>query len=450
MVKKGSLTVRHLVVTVLVVLLVNTQLTWWIIFVLRENRTRLGLERTALEFRCRMEADRTANDLTEAHRLLDAAMAAGFHPDSQPPPPFSSWHVEPSAGNCGQSRLIDDIVVLSSPAPEAGMCVLAQTTSDWSGSLLSLPEDLELGVTQENMAATNRPAVALPSPFEGQTIRPTAAVWDAILEGYRGRILMMVSEGTFFAIMLFVLVALLWRTLRREVALEHQHRNFLSAVTHELKSPLASMRLSLETVLRGRSDPGASVRFLENALQDTERLQSLVEKVLEVTRYAREGSSLNLRESCLSEVVEGALDRFSRRTTAMGANLMPEIGSNIWCPIDEEAIAIVISNLLENALKYGGTIPRIDVGLTLEGSNALLDIGDNGHGIAPNDIPRVFERFWRAGDEMTRTTQGTGLGLFLVQQIVKGHGGEVMISETGSAGTTFRVILPRAEIIEET
>lgn len=247
-----------------------------------------------------------------------------------------------------------------------------------------------------------------------------------------------------------MLVALLWRTLRREVALEHQHRNFLSAVTHELKSPLASMRLSLETVLRGRSDPGASVRFLENALQDTERLQSLVEKVLEVTRYAREGSSLNLRESCLSEVVEGALDRFSRRTTAMGANLMPEIDSNIWCPIDEEAIAIVISNLLENALKYGGTIPRIDVQLTRKGGNAILDIGDNGHGIAPNDVPRVFERFWRAGDEMTRTTQGTGLGLFLVQQIIKGHGGEVMILETGSTGTTFRVILPRAEIIEET
>ncbi len=449
-VKKGSLTVRHLVVTVLVVLLVNTQLTWWIIFVLRENRTRLGLERTALEFRCRMEADRTANDLTEAHRLLDAAVATGFHADSQPPPPFLNWYVEPSAENCGQSRLINDTVVLSSPAPEAGMCVLAQTTPDWSESLLSLPEDLELGVTQENEAPTNRPAVTLPPPFEGQTIRPTAAVWDAILEGYRGRILMMVSEGTFFAIMLFVLVALLWRTLRREVALEHQHRNFLSAVTHELKSPLASMRLSLETVLRGRSDPGASVRFLENALQDTERLQSLVEKVLEVTRYAREGSSLNLRESCLSEVVEGALDRFSRRTTAIGANLMPEIDSNIWCPIDEEAIAIVISNLLENALKYGGTILRIDVQLTRKGGNAILDIGDNGHGIAPNDVPRVFERFWRAGDEMTRTTQGTGLGLFLVQQIIKGHGGEVMILETGSTGTTFRVILPRAEIIEET
>ncbi|MEN8163389.1 MAG: HAMP domain-containing sensor histidine kinase [Acidobacteriota bacterium] len=450
MVKKGSLTVRHLVVTVLVVLLVNTQLTWWIIFVLRENRVRLGLERDAIQARCRMEVDRVAGDLAEAHRLLDAAVAGGYLPDSQPPAPFSTWRAEPSVENCGLPLLENGIAILSSPAPEVGQCVLAPTTKEWTKVLLQLPDDLELSAAPQAGEETRRPAILLAPPFEALAVSPTAEVWHSILEGYRGRILMMVSEGAFFALMLFVLVALLWRTLRREVTLEHQHRNFLSAVTHELKSPLASMRLSLETVLRGRSDPGASVRFLENALQDAERLQSLVEKVLEVTRYAREGSSLNLRESCLSEIVESAVDRFSRRTTATGANLISEVQGGIWSEIDEEAIAIVISNLLENALKYGGTIPRIDVSLTRNGASATLEVSDNGQGIAPDDIPRVYERFWRAGDEMTRTTQGTGLGLFLVQQIVKSHGGEVMVAQTGPDGTTFRVILPGVKNVEET
>ncbi len=450
MVKKGSLTVRHLVVTVLVVVLVNSQLTWWIIFVLRENTVRLGLERGAIQARCRMEADRIAGDLGEAHRILDAAVAGGFSPDVQPPAPFLSWRVESSVENCGATLLDVDLVVLSSPAPEVGQCVLAVTSKAWSDLLLQMHDDLELGDVATDGGETGRPAVVLGPPFGKLAISPSVEVWDAILKGYRGRILMMVSEGAFFALMLFVLVALLWRTLRREVALEHQHRNFLSAVTHELKSPLASMRLSLETVLRGRSDPGASVRFLENALQDTERLQSLVEKVLEVTRFAREGSSFNLRETCLSEVVASAVDRFSTRTTATGANLNREIESGIWSEIDEEAIAIVISNLVENALKYGGTIPRIDISLTREGGSAILEVSDNGQGIAPEDIPRVYERFWRAGDEMTRTTQGTGLGLFLVQQIVKGHGGEVMVADTGPDGTTFRVILPRTTMIEET
>ncbi len=450
MVKKGPLTVRHLVVTVLVVLLVNTQLTWWIIFVLRENRVRLGMERDAIQARCRMEADRVARDLAEAHRLLDAAVATGYHPDSQPPAPFSGWRAEPSVENCGAPLLENGIVVLSSPAPEAGRCVLAQTTDDWTNSLLQLHDDLELTTAQQAGKETRRPSIILGPPFENSALSPTAEVWHAILKGYRGRILMMVSEGAFFALMLFVLVAFLWRTLRREVALEHEHRNFLSAVTHELKSPLASMRLSLETVLGGRSDPNAGVHFLKNALQDTERLQSLVEKVLEATRFAQKGSSLTLRESCLSEIVEDAIRRFSRRTTAMEASLISEIQGGIWSEFDEDAITIVISNLLENALKYGGRIPRIDVRLTESSGSAQLEVSDNGQGIAPNDIPRVFERFWRAGDEMTRTTQGTGLGLFLVQQIIKGHGGEVLVTNTGPDGTTFRVILPGATTVEAT
>ncbi len=450
MVKKGSLSVRHLVVTVLVVLLVNTQLTWWIIFVLRENRVRLGMERDAIQAQCRMEADRVTHDLAEVHRILDSAVVDGYHPDSQPPPPFSDWRAEPSVQNCGAPLLENGIVVLSSPAPEAGQCVLAQTTADWTNSLLQLHDDLELTAPQRAGKEMRRPAITLGLPFENSAVSPTEEVWHAILEGYRGRILMMVSEGAFFALLLFVLVALLWRTLRREVALEHEHRNFLSAVTHELKSPLASMRLSLETVLGGRSDPDAGVRFLKNALQDTERLQSLVEKVLEATRFAGKGSSLKLRESCLSEIVEGAVRRFSRRTAATEADLISQIQRGIWTEIDEEAIAIVISNLLENALKYGGANPQVDIRLTESSGRAQLDISDNGQGIAPNDIPRVFERFWRAGDELIRTTQGTGLGLFLVHQIVKNHGGEVMVAQTGPDGTTFRVILPGATTVEET
>ena len=206
---------------------------------------------------------------------------------------------------------------------------------------------------------------------------------------------------------------------------------------------------ALEAVAEEIKNKGRKSIALACHIARPEDSQSLVEKVLEVTRYAREGSSLNLRESCLSEIVEGAIDRFSRRTTATGANLKSEIESGIWSEIDEEAIAIVISNLLENALKYGGTIPRIDVSLNREGGSAMLEVSDNGNGITPDDIPRVYERFWRAGDEMTRTTQGTGLGLFLVQQIVKGQGGEVTVTQTGHEGTTFRVILPGAATVEE-
>ncbi len=440
----------HLVVAVLVVIVVNAQLTWWIVFVLRENRTRLALERGAVESLCRIEADRIEQSVTAMHQLFETAVNAAFDRAPDLPAPLTTWWLEDDSGTaCGTARLEGGALALSTSSPSSPSCLWAVTSSGWTVNLLQIDPVLEIAPPPEDDEAGTRPAVSLTPPFDDRSIRPRQEIWDSILEGYRGRILMMVCEGSFFALLLFVLVALLWRTLRREVALEQQHRNFLSAITHELKSPLAAMRLSLETVLRGRADSSASVRFLENALQDTERLQSLVQKVLEVTRYAGTDAGVRLHRCCLSEIVDEALGAFSRRTTAAGAVLASDIEPEIWALADEEAFAIVISNLLENALKYGGTIPRVDVRLALAEDTAVLDITDNGRGIATDDIPFVFDRFWRSGDEMTRTTQGTGLGLFLVKQIVTGHHGTVTVLQTGPKGTTFQVTLPDALLVEE-
>lgn len=431
----------HLVVAVLVVVLVNTQLTWWIIFVLRENRTRLSLERQTLQARCEGAAHALLETLLETQRNFSESVERGPDLSEAPPPPCAEWRLTPAADWCGTIRLHEGEAVLSARQPASDECVVGTAAPGWAAELLEVDTGLEVVRASSIDLSDRRAAAVLPPPFSDHVVRPDRESWSDLLDGYRRRILMMVTEGAFFAAMLFVLVALLWRTLRRELALEQQHRNFLSAITHELKSPLASMRLSLETVLRGRADPSASVRFLENALQDTERLQSLVEKVLEVTRYAHVGGGIKLREANISEVIEGAVDRFSRRATAAGVNLKVAVEPDVWGLIDEEALSIVISNLLENALKYGGTPPRIDVTFRLDAKMAIIEVGDNGNGIAEADIPLVFERFWRSGDEMTRTTEGTGLGLYLVKQIVDGHKGSVRITTTGPTGTTFRVIL---------
>ena len=159
---------------------------------------------------------------------------------------------------------------------------------------------------------------------------------------------MTVLGGT-FAILLMVIVALQWRTLRREAELERQHRNFLSAVTHELKSPLAAMRLSLETVLSGRADGDAGERFLRHAMADANRLESLVQKVLETTRYGHGGRPLEFERGCVSDVVAETVDTFARGAETRGAGLEHQIDSGIWAELNTEAFAIVISNLLENA-----------------------------------------------------------------------------------------------------
>jgi two-component system, OmpR family, phosphate regulon sensor histidine kinase PhoR len=436
---QGPLTIRHLIVAVLVVVVVNAQLTWWIIFLLRESRTRLRLERAEVTASCCRFAAGVASELERARSVLELHIAGV---EGGPlPAPFTALRTtgaEPCPTRWHHDGATTALIVATPSA-----CMVAGVDPAWAAALVAPPPGLECSL----QADPARPGAPLPPPFEITTIQPSAAVWDALLDSHRRRVLMVVSEGSFFVLLLFVMIFLLWRTVRREVVLERQHRNFLSAITHELKSPLASMRLALETVLRGRADSGASSRFMENALQDTERLQSLVQKVLEVTRYSAGHASFDLRPTNLSALVDDCLRTFSSRAMAAGVQVDSDLQPDIVVPLDGEAFPIVISNLLENAIKYGGTIPEIRVKLRESSGRAVLEVSDNGPGVEPAAMPFIFNRFFRGGDEMTRTAQGTGLGLYLARQIVTAHRGAADIASTGPNGTTFRITLPDAEVL---
>lgn len=358
---------------------VNAQLTWWIIFSTGQARERLELERRLLE--------------TNARSWAELAAATG--PDDEPPVP-------------------EGMEIVAGPIEDPG-----------------------------------RPAVSIEGDPRGRLIRPSEASWDRVLEEYRRRIVMMVSEGAFFAVLLIVFMGLLWRTFRREVDLERQHRNFLSAITHELRSPIAAIRIALETVLSGRADEKASRRFMGNALADTDRLDLLVQKVLHATRFGSGGSGVRRARKSVDGVVARAVADFEPGAAMTGAEVIAEIEPDLWAEVDDEALTIVVSNLLENALKYGGSPARIDLTLRKEGDRLILDVSDNGHGIPHAEIPRIFDRFYRAGDEMTRTSRGTGLGLYLVQRIMKAHHGSVEIAETSDRGTTVRATMPAADVEED-
>lgn len=142
--------------------------------------------------------------------------------------------------------------------------------------------------------------------------------------------------------------------------------------------------------------------------------------------------------------MEEATAAFAPRARLKGGEVDVDVEPDVWGRGDQEALRIVVSNLLENAVKYGGRPPRVRVTLAVADGSAVLDVRDNGAGIPADDVPLVFERFFRGGDEMTRTTEGTGLGLYLVRQIVTAHHGVVRVAETGPGGTTFRVTLPDA------
>ena len=436
---------RHIIVAALVVVVINAQLTWWIVFVLRLNRSHLELERERLLAAARMEAARVEAEIGTAREVLASALLAGAVPGRDPvPAPFVGWREAAAAVSCPAAKLNPTgVVELSFEAGAA--CVTGVLAAERADEMLDLGPELE--VIEGDLEGP--PGVKLAEPFSAHTIRPRPEIWDGVLDTYRRRILMMSSEGAFFALLLFVLIGLLWKTFRREVELQRQHRNFLSAITHELKSPLAAMRLALETVVSGRASPEAGQRFLTNALEDTGRLQDLVQKVLEATRYGEGGPQIEVRRADLSMVVVETVETFSRNVLAAGAGVEVEVEPGLFAEIDEEAMMIVVSNLLENAVKYGGEPPRVKVRLAARDGDAVLEVADNGGGVPREEIPLIFQRFYRGGDEMTRTTRGTGLGLYLVQQIVQAHGGSVEVAATGAEGTFFRVTLPDIEVWED-
>jgi signal transduction histidine kinase len=463
--RQGPITLRHVAIAVLVVVVVNAQLTWWIIFIIRQSGTVLELERRLMVTECRFEADRVRAAVEQAEAAAQAVircsdwgssgvwrLGVGPNGDLQLgflPPPFGAWkdrdelagvpgwRADPGAG--------PPWLELRCPS-EGGTCGLVVERS-WADGLLQLPEGLEL--VEPAAFDGSRPAVELPPPFDRWAVSPDAGAWRVLLDEHRRRVVMMASEGAFFAVLLVVLVGLLWRTVRREVELERQHRNFLSAITHEVKSPIAAIRLSLETVAAGRADGAAARRFVANALADTDRLDRLVTKVLEATRYGAGTAAIHLESRCVSDIVEAAVAAFGPRFTAAGAAVRCDIAPDLWGRADREALSIAVSNLLENAVKYGGRPPVVEVTLGRNEDLLVLEVRDNGGGIAEPDRPFVFDRFFRSGDELTRTSQGTGLGLYLVQRIVTSHGGRVMVADTGPGGTTFRITLPAIGVGED-
>lgn len=439
--RQGPITLRHVIVAVLVVVVINAQLTWWIVFALRLNRDILGIERQRLLAAAQAEAARVHSELTTARTALEAAVLMGDEPGRSPaPPPFIGWRSRPLAGECPAAKLNSSGGIELSVSSGLG-CVTGVAGPEWRQRVCELGPELELAGAE----AGSTPDEAVAAPFDGLRVRPRDAVWHGLLERYRGRILMMVSEGGFFAVLLLVLIALLWRSFRRDVELERQHRNFLSAVTHELKSPLASMRLTLETVISGRASGESAGRFLRAALEEVERLDGLVQKILEATRYSRGRSVLAPREASLSQLVEEVVAAFARRAGAAGAQLEVTVEPDIFAEVDEEAMSIAFSNLLDNAIKYGGRPPRVGVRLGLDGGHAVLEVADNGAGVPEEDRKLIFGRFFRGGDEMTRSTKGTGLGLYLVQQIAGAHRGTVKVASTGPEGTVFRLTVPGYE-----
>jgi two-component system sensor histidine kinase SenX3 len=271
-----------------------------------------------------------------------------------------------------------------------------------------------------------------------------------------GWIILNWREGVllFFGIIFFALIiaGMVVNTifLVREVRRNEQHDSFINAVTHELKTPIASIRLHLETLQRRDLAEARKQEFYKLMLSDADRLTDTVEQVLRAGRAGDKTAGREKAEVDFAQIVRDCMDAVRQRHHLQAESLQYEQASNGNSALvkgSAEDLRTAVANVLDNAIKYSaGTI---DVRVRLETPDekrVVLKVQDRGVGIAPDQLKRIFRRFHRVGNRSLTHIKGTGLGLFIVKSIAKKHGGTVFaLSEGEGKGTTLVMELPRIE-----
>ena len=259
------------------------------------------------------------------------------------------------------------------------------------------------------------------------------------------RVLMFAMEGSFFVLLTILGAYMIYRTLRQSEELKNRQENFIQAVTHELKIPVASIKLYLETMASGKFDQEKMKGFVPRMLDDCSRLEGLVDNVLEAGRLSRRGHQAKLVESNLSNDLLDYIEEMRPMTERYKMKVIAEIEPELRIRSDFHALRRVVTALIDNAIKYSPENRR-EMTITARKSGARtveIIFADKGVGVAKMEQGKVFERFYRTGNENTRSVKGTGIGLFLVKQIISEHRGTVELKSEGSdMGSQFVIRLP--------
>lgn len=255
------------------------------------------------------------------------------------------------------------------------------------------------------------------------------------------RTAMIFGEGSMFVIVFTVGAISLHKSIKKERRLQDQKKNFLMSVTHELKSPLASIKLLLQTIQKRDLTKQQVHDFINKSLLDIERLDDMVENMLLASKIDNRSYTFPKAQFNLSALVDSVVNRLQLNKCDLTQQLInAEIEPKIEITGDKFALTSVVTNLLENAIKYSGPCEVVDVKLYSRDSKIFLEVADHGIGIADAEKPRIFDRFYRVGSEETRNTKGTGLGLYIVKEVLNQHEASISVKDNAPTGSVFEVV----------
>lgn len=252
------------------------------------------------------------------------------------------------------------------------------------------------------------------------------------------------GEGSSFLLVILIGAAVVYSSFRRSIRLSKQQNNFMLAVTHELKSPIAAVKLNLQTLEKYQLDEEKKSMLIDRTIKESSRLNDLCNNMLLASQIEGKQYQSTKERLSFAELAEQVVADYSARYPGRFIGDFDSAPEDVFVQGDRLMLQMTLNNLLENAVKYAPADKPVVVRLTVTNQCAVLQVKDEGIGIPDEEKAKVFRKFYRVGNENTRRTKGTGLGLYLVKKIVTGHKGKIMVKDNQPQGTCFELQLPVA------
>jgi signal transduction histidine kinase len=262
--------------------------------------------------------------------------------------------------------------------------------------------------------------------------------WNKIQRAEQKNFTKYLSEGITFLALIGLGASWVYRSVRRRFRLQKQQEEFIMAVTHELKTPIAVARLNLETIQRYPLDEEKRERLVKTTLDETARLNFLTNNILVASQLAGQSFRSERNELNLAGLLRDCIRDFQKRFP--NRELIAHMPEEVVLNGDPLLLQILVNNLLENAQKYAPKDSPIQLNLSQESTAILLEVIDQGPGIPRSERKQIFERFYRIENETTRKTAGTGLGLYLCKKIAANHQATISVSDHLPRGSNFAVV----------
>jgi signal transduction histidine kinase len=260
---------------------------------------------------------------------------------------------------------------------------------------------------------------------------------STITEEERKKEFQYISEGSTFLALIIICAGFLYRSVRRQFKMAQQQQNFMMAITHELKTPIAVAKLNLETLLKHKLDESRKQKIIQMTLQETNRLNTLTNNILVSSQLEGEGYQSAKEVLDLSLLADNCINDFRTRFPEIKWDV--DIQPDLSITGDTLLLQILVNNLIDNAIKYSSKTASITFILKRGNDSINLSVLDEGPGIPEKEKDKIFERFYRIGNELVRKTKGTGLGLYLCKKIAHDHNAYISVTNLSPTGSNFTI-----------